>query len=129
MPAVAVIALTRTSFRIRTIDICYVMLALVCAPVLRAASACPTPRDVQPGTTLESLAASDLGGARYAIAIALATNARTRDGFRYIANPDDLTGISRVCVPSKAEARQLERSWTSYDRAVNLARLPRLSVA
>jgi hypothetical protein len=73
------------------------------------------------------LAGSYLGNPRYAIAIALATNARTADGFSYIANPDDLTGIARVCVPSKSEARQLGRSWEAYERAVNAARLARMS--
>lgn len=107
--------------------VCRIFPGFAFACALHASVTCPMPRDVQPGTTLESLAASYLGGSRYAISIALATNERTGDGFRYIANPDDLTGIPRVCVPSKTEARQLERSWTSYDRAVHLARLPRLA--
>jgi hypothetical protein len=68
-----------------------------------------------------------LGSSHYAIAIALATNARTDEGFRYIANPDDFTGVAHVCVPSKSEARQLERSWEAYERAVNTLRLPRMS--
>ncbi|HYL35203.1 MAG TPA: hypothetical protein VEV17_04765 [Bryobacteraceae bacterium] len=90
-----------------------------------AAVPCPAARDVPPGTTLEDLARSVLGSPRYAIAIALATNARTGDGFRYIANPDDLTGVARVCVPSKREARELQRSWEAYEGAVSAARLPR----
>jgi hypothetical protein len=94
---------------------------------LRAAAPCPQPLDVQPAATLDNLAGRYLGGPRYAIAIALATNARTADGFPYIANPDDLTGIARVCIPSKAEAHQLERSWQAYDRAVTVARLPRMA--
>ena len=87
------------------------------------------PRDMAPGTTLEELARRDLGNSRYAIAIALATNARTAGGFgfTYIANPDDLTAVKRVCIPSKSEARELTRSWEVYDRAVTTARLPRLS--
>src|ERR1700733_3877894 len=95
---------------------------------LRAAPPCPAPHDVPPGASLEDLAVRYLGSSRYAIAIALATNARTADGFRYIGNPDDLTGVTRVCVPSKPESRQLERSWESYERAVSAARLPRISV-
>ena len=79
------------------------------------------------GANLEDLARSYLGNSRYSIAIALATNARTADGFPYIANPDDLTGVARVCVPSKSEARDLTRSWDTYERAVNSARLPRMS--
>ena len=79
------------------------------------------------GASLEDLAGSYLGNSRYAIAIALATNARTADGFPYIANPDDLTSVARVCVPSKSEARDLTRSWNAYERAVNSARLPRMS--
>ncbi len=109
--------------RLRTLTILFAF-----ATAAHAASNCPGPRDLQPGATLETVAANYLGSSEYAIAIALATNERTAEGFRYIANPDDLTGIVRVCVPSKAEARQLKRSWTSYDRAVSLARLPRSSV-
>ena len=111
----------------QTDRICRAVLGFVCATALQAAATCPVPKDVQAGTTLENLAAQYLGGSQYAIAIALATNERTGDGFRYIANPDDLANAPRVCIPSKAEARQLERSWTAYDRAVNVARLPRLS--
>lgn len=103
------------------------ILAFAFATTLHAAAPCPLPRDVQPGVTLESLAGLYLGGSRYAIAIALATNARTGDDFTYIANPDDLTGIPRVCIPSKPEARRLEQSWKAYDRAVSAARLPRIS--
>jgi hypothetical protein len=73
------------------------------------------------------MATSYLGNATHAIAIALATNARISDGFLYIANPDDLTGIARVCVPTKSEARQLEQSWKAYQRAVNATRLPQMS--
>jgi hypothetical protein len=92
---------------------------------LHAAVPCPTPRDLSPGASLEALAASDLGNSRYAIAIALATNARSGDGFTYIASPDDLSNVKRVCIPSKTEARELTRSWVVYDRAVAQARLPR----
>jgi hypothetical protein len=94
---------------------------------LHAATPCPTPEDVPAGASLKDLAHRYLGNSRYAMAIALATNARTGDGFHYIANPDDLSGIPRVCVPSKAEARELNRSWTAYERAVDAARLPRMS--
>jgi hypothetical protein len=104
-----------------------VRLLFAFAGLLQAAPTCPTPREVSPETTLEGLASRDLGNPRYAIAIALATNARTADGFSYIANPDDLTGAKRVCVPSKAEARELARTWVVYDRAVTAARLPRNS--
>src|SRR5215469_1530891 len=86
----------------------YGLLLLVAVAVLRGASPCPSPHDVQPGDRLQDLAVHVLGNARYAIAvaIALATNARTGDGFSYVANPEDLTGIRRVCIPSKAEANQ-----------------------
>jgi hypothetical protein len=94
---------------------------------LQAAVPCPTPADVSAGARLEDLARRYLGDPRDAIAIALATNVRTGDGFSYIANPDDLGGVARVCIPSKSEARQLRRSWEAYDRAVNAARLPRIS--
>ena len=94
---------------------------------LRAATPCRAPHDVPPGTTLEDLASRYLGGPRFAITIALATNARTDDGFPYIANPDNLTRITRVCVPSKSESRQLARTWENYERAVSAARLPRAS--
>jgi hypothetical protein len=104
------------------------LLFLAFAAALRAAVPCPTPIDVPPGASLDDLALRHLGNSRYAIAIALATNSRTGDGFPYIANPDDLTGIARVCVPSKPEARQLERSWDIYARAVDSARLPRISL-
>ena len=93
-----------------------------------AATPCPAPQNVPAGGSLADLAARYLGSPRYAMAIALATNARTADGFHYIANPDDLTGIDRVCIPSKSEARLLGRSWDAYDRAVSAARLPRMSV-
>jgi hypothetical protein len=94
---------------------------------LRAATPCPEPRDVPSGSQLEDLALRYLGTSRYAISLALATNSRTADGFPYIANPDDLTGISRVCIPSKSEAQDLQRSWQAYTRAVDVARLPRRS--
>lgn len=102
-------------------------LLLTLAAGLRAAVPCPTPVDVPAGASLQDLAQQHLGNARYAIAIALATNARTGDGFPYIANPDDLRGVARVCVPSKSEANLLARSWVAYERAVNTARLPRIS--
>jgi len=82
---------------------------------------------VPAGTRLEDLATKYLGNSRFAIAIALATNARTADGFPYIGNPDDLTGVARVCVPSQSDARDLTRRWDAYERAVNSARLPRMS--
>jgi hypothetical protein len=104
-----------------------VLLLLAFAVGLRAAVPCPTPENVPAGASLQDLAVRHLGNARYAIAIALATNARTGDGFPYIANPDDIGGVARVCVPSKSEARGLERSWQAYERAVNTARLPRIS--
>jgi hypothetical protein len=103
------------------------LLLFALAAGLRAAVPCPAPLNVPAGASLEDLAKRHLGSSRYAIAIALATNARTGDGFRYIANPDDLTGVGRVCVPSKSEARQLARSWETYERAVNAARLARMS--
>ena len=114
-------------FRRRPDYIHRAILVFALATTLHAAVPCPAPRDVQPGVTLEDLAKRYLGDSRYAIAIALATNERTGDGFRYIGNPDDLTGIPRVCIPSKPEARQLQRSWETYDRAVSAARLPRKS--
>jgi hypothetical protein len=94
---------------------------------LHATGPCPATRDVPEGGSLEDLAHRYLGNSRYAIAIALATNARTGGGFSYIANPSDLTGVARVCVPSKSEARQLRRSWEAYERAMNAARLPQIS--
>src|SRR5579884_1540829 len=88
------------------------LLVFAFAAAVEGAPPCPRALDVQAGATLEDLASQYLGGPRYAIAIALATNARSRqDGFLYIANPDDLTGIARVCIPSKSEAHRLERSW------------------
>jgi hypothetical protein len=103
------------------------LLLCVFAAGTHAATPCPVPRNVPDGASLEALASRYLGSSRYSIAIALATNARTQDGFHYIANPDDLTGIAQVCVPSKSEARQLLRSWNAYEHAVNAARLPRMS--
>ena len=94
---------------------------------MQAATPCPAPGNVPDGASLEDLASRYLGSSRYSIAIALATNARTQDGFSYIANPDDLAGIARLCVPSKSEARQLLRSWNAYEHAVNAARLPRMA--
>jgi hypothetical protein len=108
---------------------CITLLVFSCVASLRAATPCPLPRDTQTGERLENLAKEYFGSPRYAISIALATNARTGEGFPYIANPDDLTNISRVCIPSRPEARQLEQSWRAYDRAVSAARLPRMSVA
>jgi hypothetical protein len=118
---------TGNRFRRRLSRIHRAILAFALAATLHAAAPCPVPRDVQPGMTLADLARRYLGDSRYSIAIALATNERTGDEFRYIGNPDDLTGIPRVCIPSKPEARQLERSWQTYDRAVSAARLPRRS--
>jgi len=94
---------------------------------LQAATRCPSPYDIQPGQTLEDLAARYLGDSHYAISIALATNSRTADGFKYISNPDDLAAIPRVCVPAKSEAKDLRRGWEAYERAVSDARLPRRS--
>ena len=109
-------------------NIRYGLLLLLAVSALRGATPCPSPHDVQPGDNLEKLAVHELGNARYAIAIVLATNSRTGDdGFSYIANPDDLTGIPRVCIPSKAEADRLAKGWKAYDRAVAVARLPRLA--
>jgi hypothetical protein len=93
-----------------------------------AATPCPQPHDIQPADSLNSLATHYFGSSGYAIAIALATNARTSDGFPYIANPDDLTKVSRVCIPAKAEASALRQGWTAYDAAVQMARLPRADI-
>lgn len=95
------------------------------AASLHAATPCPQPYDLQPADTLNTLASRYFGNPRYAISIALATNARSADGFRYIANPDDLSGIPRVCIPAKSEARQLDQAWRAYARSVDEARLPR----
>ncbi|MBV8846560.1 MAG: hypothetical protein JO307_27460 [Bryobacterales bacterium] len=103
------------------------LLILPALAALHAAPLCPSPREVQPGQTLEELASRYLGDPQYAISIALATNARTADGFKYISNLDDLAGIGRVCVPAKSEAKDLRRSWEAYERAVSEARLPRAS--
>jgi hypothetical protein len=99
----------------------------VLAVASRAAPPCPAPHDVPEGASLQDLANRYLGSPRFAIAIALSTNARSGDGFKYISNPEDLTGIDRVCIPSKSEARLLVRSWEAYDKAVGMARLPRMS--
>ena len=103
------------------------LLLFALAASMHAAVPCPMPMDVPAGARLEDLARRYLGGSRDAIAIALATNVRTGDGFSYISNPDDLAGVARVCIPSKSEARQLGRSWDAYERAVDAARLPRIS--
>jgi len=70
----------------------------------------------------------EFGSSDYAIPIALATNARTADGFTYISNPDQLKDGTRLCIPSKSEAKELRKSWENYERAVATARLPRISV-
>jgi hypothetical protein len=101
------------------------LLLIAVSAWLRAAAPCAKPYGLTPGVTLDNLAASSLGDTRYSISIALATNARTADGFSYIANPDDLHNVSRVCVPSKSEARELLESWELYRRAIDEARLPR----
>ncbi|MBV9506173.1 MAG: hypothetical protein JO323_14330 [Acidobacteriia bacterium] len=103
------------------------LLLLLSAAQFAGAAPCFSPRDVPNGAHLDDLALRYLGSSRYAVAIALATNARTDEGFPYIASLDDLTGVSRVCVPSKSEARDLERSWRRYVIAVNAARLPQIS--
>lgn len=103
------------------------LLLFLMAVRLASGAACPQPLDLATGIRLEDLATRYLGNARYAISIALATNSRTGDGFLYVANPDDLSGVSRVCIPSQPEARELERSWQAYIRAVDIARLPRMS--
>jgi hypothetical protein len=105
----------------------FILLLFALTAGLHAADPCPAPLNVPAGASLEELATRYLGSSRYAIAIALATNLRTSDGFSYIANPDDLTGVAQVCVPTRSEARQLGRSWEAYERAVNAARLPRMS--
>jgi hypothetical protein len=102
-------------------------LVFALAITLHAAAPCPMPLDIQTGTSLPDLATKYFGGPRYAISIALATNERTGDGFRYISNPDDLSSVPRVCIPFKSEARQLQRSWQIYERAVAAARLPRMA--
>lgn len=90
-----------------------------------AAQPCQATPDISAGVTLESLAAKYLGTPRAGIAIALATNARIAEGFRYIANPDDPSQVPKVCVPNRTEAKALRIRWESYDRAVTEARLPR----
>jgi hypothetical protein len=102
-------------------------LLFLLAAQLDARAACPQPLNLSAGARLEDLAARYLGNARYAISIVLATNARTDDKFSYIANPDNLSGVSQVCIPSRREAHEWERSWQDYARAVDLARLPRKS--
>jgi hypothetical protein len=101
-------------------------IGVIVLAVASHAAPCPTPRDVPPGASLQDLANRYLGSSRFAIAIALSTNARSADGFKYISNPDDLTGIKQVCIPNKPEARLLLRRWEAYDKAVSVARLPRL---
>jgi len=80
------------------------------------------------GTSLQNLATREFGNSSYAIPIALATNARTSDGFAYISNPDQLKDGTRICIPAKSEAKELRKSWENYERAVTVARLPRISV-
>ena len=99
----------------------------VVAAALRAAAPCPMPQNVSSGATLVDFANRFLGNSNYAISIALATNARTADGFSYISNPDDIKNATRVCIPGKSEARELRKNWSTYERAVDTARLPRIS--
>jgi len=103
------------------------VLLFAAANALAAAVPCAASPDVRPGSRLEDLASQYLGDSRYSIAIALATNARTTEGFSYIANPDSLNSITRVCIPTKSEARGLRRSWDTYQNAVDAARLPRIA--
>jgi len=100
----------------------------ICVLVLAVAAhaATPCPRDVAVEGSLPDMANRYFGNPRFAIAIALSTNSRTPQ-FKYISNPDDLTNIERVCIPTKSEARLLLRSWEAYDKAVSGARLPRMS--
>ena len=107
----------------RTAHGCVFLIAFAAAS--GAATPCPKTVDLAAGAKLEDLATQYFGKAGYSISIALATNARGSEGFRYIANPDNLTGIPKVCIPANGEARELERSWAAYDRAVTAARLPR----
>jgi hypothetical protein len=105
-----------------------ILLVSVSAVSLHAAAVCPKPLDVSAGTSLQDLATLEFGNTSYAIPIALATNARTADRFTYISNPDQLKDGARVCIPSKSEAKQLRKSWQTYERAVAIALLPRISV-
>lgn len=75
--------------------------------------------------SLAQLAGRYLGNPRYAMAIVLATNSRTDQHFDYIGEPDVLSTNAHVCVPSKKEARQLLKTWESFGRAMDTARLPR----
>jgi len=91
----------------------------------QAATVCPNPQTVTVGVSLEDLAKQYLGDPGYAISIALATNARTADGFTYISNLDAVSAGARVCVPATAEARHLRERWQSFEQAVDEARMPR----
>jgi hypothetical protein len=98
---------------------------LALAVVSHAATSCS--HDIAVDGSLLDMASRYLGSPRFAISIALATNSRSSAGFQYISNPDDLTGIGHLCVPSKSEARLLLRNWEAFDKAVSGARLPRTS--
>jgi len=113
--------------RLRVARLVPAVLVIALGPGANAADPCPATVTIQAGDTLESLAAKHLGTPKAAIAIALATNARTAQGFRYIANPDDISQVPKVCIPTRPEARSLQKSWDSYDRAVAEGRLPRAS--
>jgi hypothetical protein len=97
---------------------------LVLAVASHAAQDCP--RAVAVDGSLQDIANRYLGSPRFAIAIALATNARS-DKFAYISNPDDLNGVKQICIPSKSEARLMLRNWEAFDKAVAGTRLPRKS--
>jgi hypothetical protein len=74
---------------------------------------------------LADLAQRYLGNQRYAMSIVLATNSRTDQHFDYIGEPDAVSASAHVCVPSKREARHLLKTWQSFERAMDAARLPR----
>lgn len=89
-----------------------------------AAAECPLPHEVASGDNVRSLADYYFGDSEYWPAIVLATNSRTAEGFRLIANWNDLSRVPKVCIPSLAEADRWRLRFQQYRAAIAEAALP-----
>lgn len=88
------------------------------------AAVCPLSHPVAPGDTLRGLAQFYFGESQYWPGIVLATNSRPGEGFGFVSNLNDISKLSKICIPELAEAQRWRSIYQMYLDAILSTALP-----